>query len=83
MSTAPEGNIHIGAIWICNQGIHAGVKKDGVVVVVHTQTVGQRPDALLTLVALLVKQLSQLRHFSSVNVEFRFVDGLIPQFRFG
>jgi hypothetical protein len=25
------------------------MKKDGVVVVVHTQTVGQRPDALLTL----------------------------------
>jgi hypothetical protein len=49
VSAAAEGDIHIGAIWVCNQGIHAGVKKDGVVVVVHTQTVGQRPDALLNL----------------------------------
>ena len=49
MAATAKGNIHIGAVWVGYQGVHAGVEKDGVVIVVHTQTVGQRPDALLNL----------------------------------
>lgn len=49
VTAAAEGNVNVGAVWVGYQGVHAGVEKDGVVIVVHTQTVGQRPDALLTL----------------------------------